>query len=406
MIKFFDSLTNVIAQIGLGGDKAAHSRYSGECLTEAELIDAYRFAWLPARIVDVPADQATRNWRKWTGDPATVDRIEEIERRINLQQAVNECLKDARLFGHAAILIRTNSNTMHAPLRDNERIVGLDIVEMPTNNTGILSRFRSATQSQNVIRINNQNVHPSRLCPMRGRYIPRMNGGDSVLNPVYRACLNADGVTANIAALVFEAKVDVFKIPNLMEIVGTQEGESQLMRRLSVANHGKSVTNSLLMDAEESYEQKHVNFGGLNDVQLTALQIAAGASGIPATKLLGTSVGGLNAKGDSEIRDFYDEVASEQTNKIGPAIRAIDRLILNEAQAADDVDYEWCSLWAQSETEKAENIQKLAGAIKTIADTVVFDDSEVRNAAAQVLGEYMPALEGESYFSMLGIEDD
>src|SRR5699024_3379384 len=406
MIKFFDSLTNVIAQIGFGGDKAAHSRYSGECLTETELIDAYRFAWLPARIVDVPADQATRNWRKWTGDPATVDRIEEIERRINLQQAVNECLKDARLFGHAAILIRTNSNTMHAPLRDNERIVGLDIVEMPTNNTGILSRFRSATQSQNIIRINNQSVHTSRLCPMRGRYIPRMNGGDSVLNPVYRACLNADGVTANIAALVFEAKVDVFKIPNLMEIVGTQEGESQLMRRLSVANQRKSGTNSLLIDAEESYEQKHVNFGGLNDVQLTALQIAAGASGIPATKLLGTSVGGLNAKGDSEIRDFYDEVASEQANKIGPAIRAIDRLMLNEAQAADDVDYEWGSLWSQSETEKADNVQKLAVAIKTITDKAVFGDDEVRDAAAQVLGEYMPALEGESYYDIIGSEDD
>jgi len=295
---------------------------------------------------------------------------------------------------------------MHAPLRDNERIVGLDIVEMPTNNTGILSRFRSATQSQNTIRINNQNVHTSRLCPMRGRYIPRMSGGDSVLNPVYRACLNADGVTANIAALVFEAKVDVFRIPNLMEIVGTQEGESQLMRRLSVANHGKSVTNSLLMDAEESYEQKHVNFGGLNDVQLTALQIAAGASGIPATKLLGTSVGGLNAKGDSEIRDFYDEVASEQTNKIGPAIRAIDRLMLNEAQAADDVDYEWCSLWQETETEKANNISALSTSIKTLSDTMIFSDDELRSAAAQALGDYLPALEGESYFSMVENEDD
>src|SRR5699024_5209960 len=181
---------------------------------------------------------------------------------------------------------------------------------------------------------------------------------------------------------------------------------SQLMRRLSVANHGKSVTNSLLMDAEESYEQKHVNFGGLNDVQLTALQIAAGASGIPATKLLGTSVGGLNAKVDSEIRDFYDEVAREQVNKIRLDIRAAYRLIQNEAQDADEVDYKWRSLWSQSETEKADNVQKLAAAIKTVADTAVFGDDEVGDAAAQVLGEYMPALEGESYFSMVGNEDD
>src|SRR5699024_2000100 len=157
---------------------------------------------------------------------------------------------------------------------------------------------------------------------------------------------------------------------------------------------------------EESYEQKHVNFGGLNDVQLTALQIAAGASGIPATKLLGTSVGGLNAKGDSEIRDFYDEVASEQANKIGPAIRAADRLILNEAQAADDVDYKWRSLWSQSETEKADNVQKLAAAIKTVADTAMLEYVEVSDAAVEVLREYMLDLAGASYFSMVGNEDD
>ena len=403
-VKFLtDSITNVLAQVGMGGDKAAHSRYSEVLLDDSELLNAYRFAWLPARIVDVPADHATRHWRKWSADPKTVDAIEEIEQDLALQQKVNECLKTARLFGRAGIYIKTTSRTQGRPLHPSEKIQSLEVVELPSNHaSGILTRFKPSARAQHsdTVRINNTNVHRTRIIELRGRYVPRMPDGDSVLNPVYKACLNADSTSANIAALVFEAKVDVFKIPNLMEMVGDADYENRLIQRLSIANHGKSVTNSLLMDAEESYEQKHVNFGGLNDVLLTALQIASGASGIPATKLLGTSVGGLNAKGDSEVRDFYDEVASQQSNIIAPALRRIDKLILNEVGAPDGTDYEWCSLWQETESEKASNISTLSTSIKTLSDTMLFGDDELRSAAAQALGDYLPALEGEqNYFS-------
>lgn len=403
-----DSITNVLAQVGMGGDKAAHTRYSEVLLDEHELLNAYRFAWLPARIVDVPADHATRHWRKWSADPKTVDAIEAIERDLALQQKVNECLKTARLFGRAGIYIKTTSRTQSRPLQPSEKIQSLEVVDLPSNHaSGLLTRFRSSgARNNDTVRINNVEVHRSRIIELRGRYVPRMPDGDSVLNPVYKACLNADSTSANIASLVFEAKVDVFKIPNLMELVGDADYENRLVQRLTIANHGKSVTNSLLMDAEESYEQKHVNFGGLNDVLLTALQIASGASGIPATKLLGTSVGGLNAKGDSEVRDFYDEVASQQRNIITPALYQLDQMILHEVGAPKGTDYEWCSLWQETESEKATNISTLASSIKTLSDTMLFSDDELRSVAAQALGDYLPALEGESHFSMVENEDD
>lgn len=390
-MNFADSITNVMAQLGYGGDKSAHSRYSNEHLTDKELLAAYRYAWLPRKLVDIPADDATRHWRKWNGTAEQVKRIKDIEKRIGLRKAVNEALKDARLFGNAAIMIHTDRTTIKTELRPDEIIEGLEVVEIP-NTQGILARFNGLfRRNSDLISINGVQVHKSRLCIFRGRYVPRRQGGDSVLNSAYRALMDADSTSANINALVFECKVDVFKIPGLMELVGDPAYEQKLIRRLQIANHGKSVTNSLLMDAEEDYEQKQVTFSGVNDVLLTALQIAAGAANIPATKLLGESVSGLGSTGSSETRDYYDTIAGVQGNEIAPALANLDMLM--QAEAGADIDYDWCSLWQESNSEKADNVGKLATAIGSLAATMLFPDDVLTDAAAQVLGDYMPALE-------------
>src|SRR5690606_4158339 len=67
-------------------------------------------------------------------------------------------------------------------------------------------------------------IHPSRLVLQIGAPHPdpwnalgNTGWGDSVLQRVWTAVNNADATAANIASLVFEANVDVFKIQDLME---------------------------------------------------------------------------------------------------------------------------------------------------------------------------------------------
>jgi len=55
-----DSLTNLVSRMGTGRDKAASSFYAFTPLSDAELLAAYRTAWLPRKIVDIPAfEEAT-----------------------------------------------------------------------------------------------------------------------------------------------------------------------------------------------------------------------------------------------------------------------------------------------------------------------------------------------------------
>ena len=122
------------------------------------------------------------------------------------------------------------------------------------------------------------------------------------------AIRNSDSVSANIATLVYEAKIDVFKIPDLLA-----QADADLVKRLQLAQHGKSIVNAIAIDAEESYEQSRLTLG-LNDILKTTYQLTSGSVGIPASKLLGQSVGGLNAAGDNEIRDYYDLLISMQNN--------------------------------------------------------------------------------------------
>src|SRR5690606_24139550 len=74
---------------------------------DAQLVKAYRGAWLPRKNVNIPAEDACRAWRSWQADAGHITKIEAEEKRLNLQAKVLEAKIKARLFGGAAIFIGT-----------------------------------------------------------------------------------------------------------------------------------------------------------------------------------------------------------------------------------------------------------------------------------------------------------
>ena len=55
-----DGLMNLVANLGTDRDKAAGSFYAPAIIADDQLINAYRTAWLPRKIVDIPANDAVR----------------------------------------------------------------------------------------------------------------------------------------------------------------------------------------------------------------------------------------------------------------------------------------------------------------------------------------------------------
>ena len=87
--------------------------------------------------------------------------------------------------------------------------------------------------------------------------------------------------------MISEAKLDVIKVPGLLEMLSTAEGSAKVFDRFSQANVAKSVVNATLIDSAEEWERMQLTFSGMDAVMSMYLMIAAGAADIPATRLLG-----------------------------------------------------------------------------------------------------------------------
>ncbi|MDE3784921.1 DUF1073 domain-containing protein [Sinorhizobium meliloti] len=401
-----DSLTNMVASLGTSRDKAAANVYSMPMLTDEELLNAYRGAWLPKKIVDIPAFDSIRAWRDWQAKKPQIEAIEAEEKRLNVMGKLLETRIKARLWGGAALVIGTGDQDLTAPL-DVERIGkgGLKYLTVMTRRhltAGEIDRDPASEWygKPKVYQLNSADgaqveIHPSRLVIFNGSQQPDEDivtttyagWGDSVLLSVFDAIKQADGTAANIASLVFEAKVNVIRIPDFMQNLGNAEYRAKILERYTLAATAKGINGDLLLDKEEEYEQKTASFATLPEVLMSFLQIVSGAADIPATRLLGQSPAGMNATGESDLRNYYDRLQAMQTVEMTPAMARLDECIIRSALGSRDPDiyYEWAPLWGMSEKEKADVFKTKADAARQLVGSGTGQEIIPRDAVSDAL---------------------
>lgn len=405
-VRFKDTLQNLVSRLGTERDKGYHSTYIFNPLTDDELLNAYRGAWLPRKIVDIPANDACRAWRSWQTEDDSVEQLEEEERKHNLVGKVHEAMIAARLFGGAAIYIGTGDSDPSLPLnpeskgKDSIKFLTVlnkvdlapgDISQDPEVETFRQPEFYTLSSFANQMRI-----HPSRLVIFRGNRVPgglvsgiEQGWGDSILQAIIDEVKKADAGSGNLSSLLFEAKTDVIRVPDLMSNMADEEYKNRLMERFTLAATAKGINGMLLLDKEEEWQQKTLTFNGLPDTVMTLLQIVSGAADIPVTRLLGQSPAGLNATGESDIRNYYDRISSMQEMDLDPAMMVLNEMLIRSALGKRDpsIYHSWRSLWQITKKEFAEIADKLATSIKTLDDTGLFPQEALANSAMAMLLE-------------------
>lgn len=385
-----DSLTNLVSRMGTGRDKASHSFYSHMVLDDAEIANSYRSAWLPRKIVDIPALDSCRKWRNWQAENDVIELIEREENRLNLRGKVLEARIKARLFGGAAILIGTGDADLTQSI-ELERIGkdGLKYLTVFTRRQLTAGDLDYDPASEwfgkpSIYKLQGKegqglDVHPSRLVIFHGNQTAdddlsasvHRGWGDSVLIAVMDAIKNADSTAANIASLVFEAKIDIIKVPNFMASLADEGYKQKLIERYTLANTAKGINGTLMLDKEEEYESKSASFAQLPEILTSFLQITAGAADIPVTRLLGQSPAGLNSTGEADLRNYYDRISASQEIEMTPAMHRMDEALIRSATGVRDpsIHYVWSPLWQVSDKEKADIFKTKADAARTIAGT-------------------------------------
>ncbi|QIG67246.1 putative portal protein [Rhizobium phage RHph_TM3_3_3] len=400
-----DSLTSLVSRMGTDRDKAATTFYTHTVLPDEQLIAAYSTAWLPRKIVDIPALDACRKWRDWQAKKPQIEAIEEEEKRLNVKGKILEAAKKGRLFGGAAVYIGTGDADPSQPL-DVERVKrgGIRYLNVITRRNLTAGEIDRNPESEwygrpafyNLTGANSLQVriHPSRLVLFTGAMPaddevtgnPWQGWGNSVLQSTLDAIKNADSTAGNIASLVFEAKIDIIRVPDFMANLNNEVYRSKILERYTLANMSKGINGTLLLDKEEEYESKSAQLGGLTDILMAFLQIVSGAADIPVTRLLGQSPAGMNATGTSDMKNYHDRIQSMQELEMQPAMRRLDECIERSAGVDDpDVYYRWAPLEQMSEKERAEIFKTTADAARQLVGAGAGQEIIPREAVSDAL---------------------
>lgn len=401
-----DSLTSLITSMGdPNRDKLAAVQYSGQVLSDQQIQNAYRTGWMAKRLVNTPAKDALRNWRLWQGTSDQIQALEKTEMRLGVQGKLLKCLILARALGGAALFVGTGDKDLAKPLDPNR--IGKDGIKYLTvlpktslaaaeldndvlgNNYGKPSYYELITNNQMV------KIHPSRLVILTGEahidewmVMDSSRGwGDSIIQSSYTALKNSNATDDNVAGLVFEANINVVAIPDLMNKLGDTRTEQQLKKRLSLAAAQKGIHGDLLIDSEETFTRNSASFANLDKIMERFAILVGATQGIPASKFLGQSPSGLNATGEGELDNYYDDIKTMQTLEIQPALQILDECLIRSALGArpDDISYLWTPLAQASSKEIAETGEKLANTIKTLVDSGLYEAGELREAATNQL---------------------
>ena len=349
-----DGLQNVFIGMGTGRDKSQYTKTTATIFLAQEELENLYGEWLPRRIIDIYADQATRKGFKvlFGGDGVRAEEVQGIEQVIEdlyILESLNLAAKNSRLYGGACLLLFIDDGRpayMPVDKRNIRRVEEIECLDRwqiaPVINEENLYDYSKATYYQIISGdlINEPTlsyIHKDRILRFDGDWLPyrirqrNYGWGMSSLQTVYDSFRHYWTGLNSAATLLTEFDIFVHKVRGLAAMLAAGK-EGAVRDRLQVNDMSKSIYRGYAIDAEkEELEFISRNFGGIGEV-LEKLRVdIIGASKIPHTLLFGESPGGLGSTGRSEERDFAKTLADYQaTNFKRPIKKLMEYIMLSK----------------------------------------------------------------------------
>jgi uncharacterized protein len=398
-----DDWKNSLVGLAQTQDKSQYTSYNGATIIDdSTLLEMYLGDGLASRIIDIVADDMTREWI-WIEGEAQRKPINNVLEALNAEEAFNTAIKWQRLYGGSLIIIGAlDGRSIELPLYEKSirnieylKVVDRTCVDIansvfdldPTSPTyGKILKYNVRYYIQNEMV--DVFIHYTRVLEFRNDPVPvgKYNGlnqdirywGISSLQKINEAIRDLGGITQSIVNILYDFTFGVYKFEGLAQLLAsdsTGEAQSGLVKRLNAINSSRSIINAAVLDKEEEYTKQYTTLAGLPEMVDRFMLQLSGSTGIPVTRLYGRSPAGLNATGESDTRQFFDLIEAQQRNRLMPPIRKLVNLICAwKGIDPDSVEITFNSLYQLTEEEKA----KIS---KTEAET---EEIKIRTAQALV----------------------
>lgn len=413
-------LHNVSTGMGGVGDITANDVITSPTFQTWEYFDAlYRTNIFAQKLIDLPAGDMTKKWRKFTGeDSDIIDKRQKFEKKFRVAKCIEKAVRYADLYGGSALLIvTTETDRLDIPLdfknlkRDQFKKLQPVFLGQMYPDAGLhlnpQSQFFGKSEYYNVNNNDSIRVHCSRLILFTGRDLPlyasisQLTFGDSRLTAV-RNILNAcESIYLNIANLIARANIDTLAIKDFD--MAAAKNPASIYQKTDVIAEVAGNINKLIIDSNDVFTRSELqNIQGLAEILLTFIQMVAAAGNMPLTRFLGTSVGGFSS-GDNEILEYQDSIKERQngiTDQLETIDMLIEYLIFGERL---DINYEFLSINTESNAQKAADQSAKAQRDATylnnrvVTPAIVAQQLKSDNVYEGITEKYIKELENEDF---------
>lgn len=390
-----DSFQNFAAAVGVGqprSNQSAAGGYTTDYISRLRMLleSVYRSSWICGVAVDSVAEDMTKRGIEIfsAADPAQIEQLHSIWRDMHLWDQICETIKWGRLYGGAVGVLLIDGQKLDTPLRIEtvgrnafKGIYPLDRWTAQPVLTDLVREFGPDLGKPTFYDVNadntnvlaGQRVHYTRVVRIDGVDLPfyqRMAEnlwGQSIIERLWDRLLAFDSTTQGAAQLVYKAHLRTYSIEGLREILAAGGPASKgLAAQIDFARLMQSNEGMTLMDSKDKFEAHSYSFSGLDTVLLQFSQQLSGALQIPLVRLFGQSPAGLNATGESDIRNYYDGIGQQQEHRLrSPLSRILHlswRSIFGQPMPAGS-NFNFRPLWVMSDGEKANIGATTTGAV-------------------------------------------
>ena len=388
-----DSLNNYVAGFGINGDnvlaKGNYLNTSSRYITKNRLVlsNMYRSSWIVGKVVDVIAEDMTKNGIEIIAGKEDVN-VTELQRKIlnlGVWESISNGIKWGKLYGGALGIILIEGEDITTPLN-------LDRIE-PNSFKGIavydrwqvVPSYEVTTEygenfclpkSYDIYPINYyeagaknniaifKDVHWSRCIRFIGIELPHFEKvaelywGESIVERLYDRILIFDSATYGASNLLLKSYLRVLKLDGLRQAIATGGMIlDNIHQYISSIAKAQASTGMYVTDSKDELDTSSFSFSGMDKALAQFGEQLAGATGIPIVRLFGQPPSGFNSSGEIDLRSYFDTIKTNQQKYLLPVFNKLIPIIYKSEfgkDLGDDWSFDFVPLWQPTDMDKAE----------------------------------------------------
>ena len=341
-----------------------------------ELEDMYRSSWIVDRMVNVVAEDMIRGGIDIRAQlaPGEIDELQRGMQASGVRARLSDAIKWGRLYGGALAVILIDGEDLSVPLDmdtiQQGRFRGLYVLDrwQVAPSTELITGLGPSLGYPEYYTVNTdamqgQRVHHSRALRFVGVELPynqrisEQHWGGSVVDRAYDRILALDSATQGAANLMYKSFLRVVGIDGLRQVIAAGgKAEKSLLKMFDLIRQMQSNEGITLLDKNDTFQTAGFTFAGVYDALQAFAEQIAGATGIPLVRLLGQSPKGFST-GESDLRTYYDTIATLQDDDLRPAYDLLYRIMARHLWGRplpEGFTFDFLSLYQPSDVEKSQ----------------------------------------------------